>query len=195
MLLNYLIKGEFQFPSNGKDFPNKNPKSGDTLKVTVSIPFKREGLSEPKSNQNTLYQPTSGFNSLQTGRTFRTYNDHLGISGVIVSIPFKREGLSEPRNRAGQAGSHSFNSLQTGRTFRTLPAAWHAYMAVIKFQFPSNGKDFPNSSSVMLRSRYRFLSFNSLQTGRTFRTHHPWREYLCRLIWFQFPSNGKDFPN
>ena len=37
---------EFQFPSNGKDFPNLKLKRNDAKPQTVSIPFKREGLSE-----------------------------------------------------------------------------------------------------------------------------------------------------
>ena len=62
----------FQFPSNGKVFPNRK----DTVMTTrpfsmVSIPFKREGLSE-----------------LKNGQIF--FNVEWS-----VSIPFKREGLSE----------------------------------------------------------------------------------------------------
>ena len=36
------------------------------------------------------------FNSLQTGRTFRTDKSDTGNQIYQVSIPFKREGLSEP---------------------------------------------------------------------------------------------------
>ena len=63
----------FQFPSNGKDFPNAKRKrlaqKAEVLK-RVSIPFKREGLSE-----------------------LETY--HAAGVWKKVSIPFKREGLSE----------------------------------------------------------------------------------------------------
>ncbi len=40
----------FQFPSNGKDFPNANQERMNQINIerAVSIPFKREGLSEPK---------------------------------------------------------------------------------------------------------------------------------------------------
>ena len=66
-------------------------------------------------------QPTS-FNSLQTGRSFRT-RWAIKAGGVVkkVSIPFKREGLSE------------LLSL-------SVESDW------TRFQFPSNGKVFPNAS-------------------------------------------------
>ncbi len=63
----------FQFPSNGKVFPNcftQKPRPGCLL---VSIPFKREGLSERVD----VRRAAAG-------------------NGNTVSIPFKREGLSEP---------------------------------------------------------------------------------------------------
>ena len=61
----------FQFPSNGKGFPN--PTMRDILIVGryVSIPFKRERLSEPWDEFACLF------------------------IGGTVSIPFKRERLSE----------------------------------------------------------------------------------------------------
>ena len=62
--------------------------------MRVSIPFKREGLSELKVTE----YPRKSLRK--------------------VSIPFKREGLSE---RFGLRGRESrgdcFNSLQTGRSF------------------------------------------------------------------------------
>ena len=39
----------FQFPSNGKDFLNLKSPWQDEKNYNVSIPFKREGLSEPGS--------------------------------------------------------------------------------------------------------------------------------------------------
>ena len=88
----------------------------------VSIPFKREGLSE-----------LTGFS---TDRVL-----------VCVSIPFKREGLSE----------------------LTLPENWMPVS--LKFQFPSNGKVFPNLRLVAYH-RSVIMGFNSLQTGRSFRTRN-----------------------
>ena len=85
----------FQFPSNGKDFPNLLEGIPSTATDRrVSIPFKREGLSElMKSRIFTI--TTISFNSLQTGRTFRTSGDTGDFLKTFVSIPFKREGLSE----------------------------------------------------------------------------------------------------
>ena len=65
----------------------------------VSIPFKREGLSEHIGMRTSCsYFKQTSFNSLQTGRTFRTLflsNQPNPIQPTQVSIPFKREGLSE----------------------------------------------------------------------------------------------------
>ena len=112
----------------------------------VSIPFKREGLSELKipttnpmvtkefqfpsngkvfPNQIQILENNVGnlsFNSLQTGRSFRT---QLRISITTVL--------------------QSFNSLQTGRSFRTVENVAKAVIS-LKFQFPSNGKVFPNTN-------------------------------------------------
>ena len=63
----------FQFPSNGKGFPNNYTNKSENRATGVSIPFKREGLSE-----------LALFVS-------------LAVVGCGVSIPFKREGLSEQR--------------------------------------------------------------------------------------------------
>ena len=110
----------FQFPSNGKVFPNLMRMAKMKMAKRVSIPFKREGVSEPitigcgtnnelrfqfpsngkvfpnNSRRNTLRRKLACFNSLQTGRCFRT-EDEKGERWikVQVSIPFKREGVSE----------------------------------------------------------------------------------------------------
>ena len=88
------------------------------------------------------------FNSLQTGRSFRTH-DEITDNSIIrrVSIPFKREGLSE-------------------QGFKIMLKQLFA----IAFQFPSNGKVFPNSVYEKILDKSGLLSFNSLQTGRSFRT-------------------------
>ena len=62
-----------------------------------------------------------------------------------------------------------------------------------KFQFPSNGKVFPNEANV-ITPRPDYDGFNSLQTGRSFRTIEK-VEAQVRVLKFQFPSNGKVFPN
>ena len=90
---------EFQFPSNGKVFPNTTTRINNSPLRSVSIPFKREGLSE-----------------LIAGLT-----SSISSPG-FVSIPFKREGLSERilSSHSMEEIPAGFNSLQTGRSFRTV---------------------------------------------------------------------------
>ena len=87
----------FQFPSNGKGFPNAGAWFNcPVILVSVSIPFKRERLSEllGRKGSGRTVMPTS-FNSLQTGKAFRTFcTDYFCFSLKNVSIPFKRERLS-----------------------------------------------------------------------------------------------------
>ena len=123
--------------------------------IVVSIPFKREGLSE---------------------RLHPTASCHIPVL-VRVSIPFKREGLSEqelpeecnpnqesnvsiPFKREGLSERYNQNPLIIGDIAHV-------------FQFPSNGKDFPNfSNKAYFVVKQDSVCFNSLQTGRTFRTDH-----------------------
>ena len=112
------------------------------------------------------------FNSLQTGKAFRTScrkrstenyywfqfpSNGKGFPNLaevrccrvriadFVSIPFKRERLSEQNTEltTSQIEELSFNSLQTGKAFRTL-AEKEGKEPQSEFQFPSNGKGFPN---------------------------------------------------
>ena len=136
----------------------------------------------------------TGFNSLQTGRSFRTVDIRRQMLRKIwfqfpsngkvfpnkselkaeikrrgiVSIPFKREGLSE----------HLSNLV--------FLANWES-----KFQFPSNGKVFPN---MIYPGTWSCSScFNSLQTGRSFRTKC--MLLLTTRVWFSFNSlqTGRSF--
>ena len=59
----------FQFPSNGKDFLNLLNKILSIVANQVSIPFKRERLSE-QLEVDLLDTFIESFNSLQTGKTF-----------------------------------------------------------------------------------------------------------------------------
>ena len=120
-----ILPHRFQFPSNGKALSDSN--------------FRRPSSARDER-----------FNSLQTGKPFRTFFFRLPSGWgwpLIVSIPFKREspfGLqNNPADRERQP----------------------------KFQFPSNGKalsDRSNDNSKGLCPGGN--SFNSLQTGKPFRT-------------------------
>ena len=186
----------FQFPSNGKGFPNTSgPKQIKQHLRKVSIPFKRERLSEQAVSFCHMLD-YEGFNSLQTGKAFRTSNrGHTTRNPIIV-----------------------FNSLQTGKAFRThhgripertrhqvsipfkrerlseLTNCYNCKRCKGWFQFPSNGKGFPNGSIRVVRQN-RWASFNSLQTGKAFRTNNFRENIMQARQLFQFPSNGKGFPN
>ena len=111
----------FQFPSNGKDFPNEQDSIvHSTENVTVSIPFKREGLSE---------------------LTRMRYNNDFDY--YVVSIPFKREGLSELKIRDVMYICNKV-SIPFKREGLSELRAFNRAIKSREFQFPSNGKDFPN---------------------------------------------------
>ena len=85
-----------------------------------------------------------------------------------------------------------FQFPSNGKDFPNRETTPVSLMRQWQFQFPSNGKDFPNRRRLGKSSF--FCCFNSLQTGRTFRTQRGTRINTA-YITFQFPSNGKDFPN
>ena len=169
----------FQFPSNGKDFPNyynKNrtrsrsnvSETGSNVIAlllewkTVSIPFKREGLSEHRMD--------------------------LWII-LITRFQFPSNGKDCRQKRLRFIKPTSFNSLQTGRTFRTEVREVRVYC--MSFQFPSNGKD-SERMTWMADAQPETFSFNSLQTGRTFRTmsqHTSIPSPICNSL------HAKDFPS
>ena len=66
--------------------------------------------------------------------------------------------------------------------------------ALGKFQFPSNGKGFPNEK-MRFFAAFFLVRFNSLQTGKAFRTEMKRLIVTVMMVVFQFPSNGKGFPN
>ncbi len=85
-------------------------------------------------------------------------------------IPFKREGLSEQ-----YLGRRKYQENLS------------------KFQFPSNGKVFPNSISIKFNNYYN-LSFQFPSNGKVFPNLYGFPEQTFEVK-FQFPSNGKVFPN
>ena len=135
----------FNSLQTGRTFrTTKTAQLSKTAAHTVSIPFKREGLSE-LYRMLLKYYSRLCFNSLQTGRTFRTLMETTdGITQPsLVSIPFKREGLSEQtaRNRIQHRPRVSIPFKREGLSERLLILQQDNLHV---FQFPSNGKDFPN---------------------------------------------------
>ncbi len=110
-----------------------------------------------------------------------------------VSIPFKREGLSERTlAMAIIIFMTGFNSLQTGRSFRT-PQTRQAQFHNEGFQFPSNGKVFPNEKRIEILTQAKPVSIPFKREGLSELNNYI--AYRIRSIMFQFPSNGKVFPN
>ena len=159
---------EFQFPSNGKAHVHKKQRISKQKPWQVSIPFKRESTCALYRGNNLYVQPCS-FNSLQTGKHMCTENDALGKNLIIeVSIPFKRESTCA-RNPVGNNRRWHREEVSIPFKRESTCAPSHSEcifdVAMIVFQFPSNGK---------------------AHVHREGSTSEP----LC-LCLFQFPSNGK----
>ena len=185
--------GWFQFPSNGKDFPNAYLEVIDFEPFKVSIPFKREGLSEHNTRYTYQYHRKKSFNSLQTGRTFRTIKGVTHNDFQKVSIPFKREGLSErPAIHAELDMYKRFQFPSNGKDFPNKIKTGLANPRNLEFQFPSNGKDFPNKIGRCCCKEDKKFQFPS--NGKDFPNNVSFRSGVFSIK-FQFPSNGKDFPN
>ena len=183
----------------------------------VSIPFKRESLSQVFSNYGYPHK-TFSFHSLQTGkpiassimntRTFRRDQ---------VSIPFKRESVSQefPWQTHFTTTSSCFHSLQTGKRISSnaVPAVT---VGVLCFHSLQTGKRITRKlRSALTRTRWRVSipfkresvsqagfrftkvgidwSFHSLQTGKRI-TRSQCNFCVCESRHgFPFPSNGKAY--
>ena len=88
----------------------------------------------------------------------------------------------------------SFQFPSNGKGFPNLlvPAGWS--MDVLSFNSLQTGKAFRTNRESGNRPEPPTKSFNSLQTGKAFRTEKFGRFRDCAVV-FQFPSNGKGFPN
>ena len=157
---------KFQFPSNGKVLSDgKNPRCPERPSP-VSIPFKRESpfghpvkgdrrprhrgpeVSIPfkrespfgRGRETPLFTRHVRFNSLQTGKSFRTsrssqsYDRETSFNSLQTGKSFR----TVPHLRIHPIESR-FNSLQTGKSFRTRDRC-QVLNYTREFQFPSNGK-------------------------------------------------------
>ena len=161
---------EFQFPSNGKAYLNDSDDPYTRQDACVSIPFKRESVSELTAYAN-WHRHGVSFNSLQTG---------------------KRIWTNSQADRQPQHFVFQFPS--NGKAYLNALIKMAVNEDPYVFQFPSNGKAYLNSRWPVSCRRIR-ISFNSLQTGKRIWTLWP----RCRLPFvgwkFQFPSNGKAYLN
>ena len=93
------------------------------LYKTVSIPFKREGISKVPKNLEAMKELLKSFNSLQTGR-------HIQSIELAKGVTHHNE-FQFPSN--GKAYPKAINPSKTAHFDRM-------------FQFPSNGKAYPKSN-------------------------------------------------
>ena len=136
----------FQFPSNGKVFPNStNHRRERNPRSMVSIPFKREGLSERMFDYPRTTEVLVSIPFKREGLSEQVRERILPRLRTIVSIPFKREGLSE-RSAHHPKGVGSKVSIPFKREGLSEQAVkeWLKEKERKLFQFPSNGKVFPN---------------------------------------------------
>ncbi len=135
----------FQFPSNGKAYLNLHQfGDGRSPHRRVSIPFKRESVSEHES--------------LQEGGDYDC---------PTVSIPFKRESVSEPyigpREPACMA---KFQFPSNGKAYlnETETEGFNCHYANVSIPFK---RESVSERSVKGLNTLRiYLCFNSLQTGK-----------------------------
>ncbi len=175
------MKSRFQFPSNGKGFPNDFYSWCDCLIKPVSIPFKRERLSE---RVNALFAL---------------------ILQSLFQFPSNGKGFPNENSLSDRVKNDLFQFPSNGKGFPNSGGKYNVGKTEKVFQFPSNGKGFPNAHNKEKRwiltlvsipfkrerlserrlgkTAYEFIvsCFNSLQTGKAFRTSQ--RTPLAALGW------------
>ena len=154
------------------------------------------------------------FNSLQTGKSFRTgYTSQAFAMRKKFQFPSNGKVLSDTSRclkKFEQKTSFQFPS--NGKVLSDIDSGEN-YINLKKFQFPSNGKVLSDCSKTQRTADQPSVSipfkrespfghrleadepvardcFNSLQTGKSFRTYNG-EDVLVRPNEFQFPSNGK----
>ena len=151
--------------------PRNSKISGYRMVSTFQFPSNGKVLSDPSCRPH-LQAPVHCFNSLQTGKSFRTLRrkarSKLGMSAQ-VSIPFKRESPFGP-------------FVHLVRHVRVKTLQWVS----IPFK-----RESPFGPEMACATRKGVHGFNSLQTGKSFRTFHKDFLLITHFFMFQFPSNGK----
>ena len=112
-----------------------------------------------------------------------------------VSIPFKRESPFGPVRICGQGESawiYSFQFPSNGKALSDKKIEDEATLALLaKVSIPFKRESPFGQSSTAAAPTIVRSSFNSLQTGKPFRTLAFWVLLIEYLKSFQFPSNGK----
>ena len=189
-----LIK--FQFPSNGKGYLNvwttSYPRCLPRL-VSVSIPFKRERVSQFEAKRNPHNNPDEVSIPFKRERVSQSKAEKPKFARRSVSIPFKRERVSQCCGLIVSAVSSSSVSIPFKRErVSQLRQEISKDTRFLMFQFPSNGKGYLNLNRC-LRYGTRFR-FNSLQTGKGISIYYN-NQRGASPPQFQFPSNGKGYLN
>ena len=186
----------FQFPSNGKVYHKAllfAPVATTTAEEgEVSIPFKREGVSQAILSAHT------GANLEKVSIPFKREGVSQEIQGqgevpemTLVSIPFKREGVSQEAQEAESpvAPDESFNSLQTGRC---ITSAFYS-----SYDLEGEGFNSLQTGRCITRVEIAELKvaaerFNSLQTGRciTRKKGFPWAYVWGSIVSIPFKREG-----
>ena len=88
----------------------------------------------------------------------------------------------------------SFNSLQTGKAFRTPPSSVVFFGRTLGFNSLQTGKAFRTVGEWLLGRSYRLPVSIPFKRERLSEQVAPGPGTVC-VSGFQFPSNGKGFPN
>ena len=162
----------FQFPSNGKAYPKAFFDIALWSIEVWKFQFPSNGKAYPK------------------GR-----NEEYNCHNNQVSIPFKRESIS----KVPPSSSHAGVNLPVSIPFkRESISKVDVELGDLKpdqvFQFPSNGKAYPKTSTGMVR--YELDRLVSIPFKRETISKVVVRVWPLQSVFlqFQFPSNGKAYP-
>ena len=179
----------FQFPSNGKAYRKGITCRSKPCSANVSIPFKRESVSQGSEAYHAIMVLGGCFNSLQTGKRIASYcycRTPVLLRRHLFQFPSNGKAYRKSPVMATviTAAVSSFNSLQTGKRIASQHLRMTTRQFWIKFQFPSNGKAYRKVDRASLIEE-RGLCFNSLQTGKRIASK---RHHLVLTLDFCFNS-------
>ena len=132
----------------GRRFQTFHCRVDERIRGEVSIPFKREGVSELTNTPTGTSTTWQSFYSLQPGRRFQTQSRQIRTNAdewCFYSLPPGRRFQTFRINVIFTRiwSKNSFYSLQPGRRFQT-ETAQYLEISEFPFLFPSTGKAFPN---------------------------------------------------
>ena len=132
------------------------------------------------------------FNSLQTGKRIQSgvaFNSRGG--GPSVSIPFKRESGSKALGGDWRYALIKFQFPSNGKADPKQITTSVSPLCCPEFQFPSNGKADPKCACCVCGN---ILQQVSIPFKRESGSKAEWEHGGSDAVEFQFPSNGKADP-